>query len=265
MPLARVVDYLNANHDLFHPRTRLGERSSYRFEQGRLTANIGTLRLRSYQVPIVDVGRGAVVAHRARLRVTHPSGREQHPESLYLHAWDGSEVIFLDRFLRTLHALEHLNRPYSAGDPLVVDVHARHVAAVPGDHGAAFEGLLAQLGLAREQIVLRLHGPHLLRDEHSQRAAISFAARGYRLLAAELPPQATDWERLRTLGVGWASPAADAVAETLRPWLAAARDHGIATLLEADAPGSTSERARRLGFALAEAEQLDSRRAAWGR
>jgi len=258
MPLARVIDYLNTNHALFSPQTRLGQRSSYRLEGNEPIAHIGVLRVTSHRTQLLASGSGELSAVRARPRVQLPGGRETDPESLYLHAWDADEVIFLDRFLRTLHALAHLSQGQASDTPLVIDVHHRHIDAVPDRHGEIFETLLTRLGLTQAQVVLRLAGESLLRDGHARKAATSFAARGYRLLAAGLPLTRLDWDRLQNIGVHWVSPerSVDRAAADYQQWGAAARKHGLLVLLENGQPRPAPDTDRLLGAHLIESTCL---------
>ncbi|WP_295446899.1 hypothetical protein [uncultured Thiodictyon sp.] len=206
MPLTSVVDYYNVRLPELHPQAHLRQGASYRLDHGILTAQIADFVLTPYLVPVVYAATGQVFGQRAKLLVRTAHGHCVPPESLYVHAWDAADVVFLDRFLRTFHALNHLHQGHDGRELLVLDVHLRHVAALPEHHGEVFETLLHRFGLRTDQVVLRLDGRALHTDPHVQEAARSFAGYGYRLLAARPDIGTTDWGLLGTLGVRWVVP-----------------------------------------------------------
>ncbi len=203
MPLSSVVDYYNVRLPELHPRAHLRQRASYRLHRGLLTAQIAGFFLTPYLVPVVHAATGALFGQRAKLLVRTEDGQLAPPESLYVQAWDAEDVVFLDRFLRTFHALNHLHLGHDGRELLVLDVHLRHVAALPAHHGEVFETLLHRFGLRTDQVVLRLDARALHADPHVQEAARSFAGYGYRLLATRSDLEHTDWDLLDTLGVRW--------------------------------------------------------------
>jgi len=206
MPLSSVVDYYNVRLPELHPRAHLRQRASYRLHRGLLTAQIAGFFLTPYLVPVVHAATGALFGQRAKLLVRTEDGQLAPPESLYVQAWDAEDVVFLDRFLRTFHALNHLHLGHDGRELLVLDVHLRHVAALPAHHGEVFETLLHRFGLRTDQVVLRLDARALHADPHVQEAARSFAGYGYRLLATRSDLEHTDWDLLETLGVRWVAP-----------------------------------------------------------
>jgi EAL domain-containing protein (putative c-di-GMP-specific phosphodiesterase class I) len=155
---------------------------------------------------VIKVATGALFGQRAKLFVRTEDGHPAPPESLYVQAWDADDVVFLDRFLRTFHALNHLHQGHDGRELLVLDVHLRHVAALPEHHGEVFETLLHRFGLRTDQVVLRLDARALHTDAHVQEAARSFTGYGYRLLAAGPDLDHTDWDLLGALGVRWVAP-----------------------------------------------------------
>lgn len=72
------------------------------------------------------------------------------------HAANDDESVELDRLCRMLHAINFFRQQESAGSDLYLSVHARLLAAVEGNHGAAFRRVLMSLGLPQERIVLQL-------------------------------------------------------------------------------------------------------------
>ena len=206
MSLTCIIDYLNIRLPTLHPRAHLRQQAGYRLYRGRLTAEVAGFVLTPYQVPVVHAATGELFAQRGRLWVRTRDGLPVTLETLYVQAWNAEDAVYLDRFLRTFQALNHLHQGHEAQKPLVLDVHLRHVAAIPVRHGAVFEALLDLLGLRPTQMVLRLDGRALHDDVHVQKAARSFAGHGYHLLAAQQDIADTDWDLLGSLGVRWVSP-----------------------------------------------------------
>jgi hypothetical protein len=243
MPLTHVIDYFNDYLPALHPRAHLGRQATFRLIDGRVSAQVAGCRLTPWQTPVLVRATGERFGWSARLRVQSAAGQPMLPEGLYVHAWDAEDVIFLDRFLRTLHALHHLSLGEGRSGLLALDVHVRHVAALPEQHGQVFEALLYRLGLMPPQIVLRLAGTALQQDPHVQAAARSFSGRGYGLLAVRPSPAELDWAGLRTLGVRWVTPDPATWLATASPdgWARAARAEGITLWVErAGDPGTRS-------------------------
>lgn len=210
MPLTHVVDYFNSHLDAFNPQASLRHHANFHYEQGKVWGVLHEMTLYPSQHPILDLDRLDIAAWEAAVIVEGGNGqqRPRPAESLYFLSWDKEDVIFLDRFLRVLHALNHLAQHGADAAPLVVDVHWRHVQAVEASHGSVFESLLARLGLHPEQVVLRLSGSVLLAETHARQAAESFHRRGYPLLAqgVALGTRDVDWQALKASGVRWVTP-----------------------------------------------------------
>lgn len=266
MPLASVVQYFNKRLPELHPHAHLSSRARLHYHNGCVTALIAGFTLIPRQVPVLVVATGEVFAWSARFLAESDAGRLVIPETLYVNAWDGDDVIFLDRFLRTFHALHHLSLGADRGGLLAVDVHLRHMAALPEQHGQVYEVLLRRLGLSPHRLVLRLSGTALQHDPHVREAAASFSGRGYGLLAGRLHVGDTNWELLRTVGVQWATPApapapATRVGGNLwdypEDWARQAKAHGIGLWLDGvDSPEAIA-RARTLGVDLIEGALWD--------
>lgn len=257
MPLTSVVEYLHDRLHQLHPTSRLSEQAGFRYRQGMLTAGIAGFKLIPDQVPVVRASDGSVFAYSAQLKVESSRGHPMKAEALYVHAWEAADVLFLDRFLRTFHALHHLNLGHDEDEWLVLGVHLRHVSALPEQHGQVFQELLHRLGLAPGQVILRLNGRALQRDPHVQLAARSFAAHGYQLLVHHPDTQDTDWPLLRSLGVRWLIPDIPGSVfrrewEGLDAWSRQARAQGIALWADGIDRAGALERANTLAVTLVE-------------
>lgn len=202
MPLTFVIEHLNHQLRDLHPRAALSRHAAFEYQNQEVQARLGELQLIPLQTSVFRVSNAQPYARDSHLIVHGPSGHHQPAESLYLQAWDAEDVIFLDRFLRTLHALHHvsLQQDRPAFDRLILDVHARHLSAVPGGHGQVFEGLLSNLGLTPGQIILRLNLS--VSDDATIRQAVSnFAGRGYTLLGNAEKPDLQQLTWLNQLGI----------------------------------------------------------------
>jgi EAL domain-containing protein (putative c-di-GMP-specific phosphodiesterase class I) len=91
------------------------------------------------------------------------------------HAANDDESVELDRLCRILHAVNFYRQPLAADLDLYLSVHTRLLAAVEGNHGAAFRRILQILELPHERIVLQL--PQIT---PSQRWVLSHVAENYK-------------------------------------------------------------------------------------
>ncbi|WP_006786048.1 hypothetical protein [Thiorhodospira sibirica] len=223
MPLTEVVHYLNQHLPKQHPQAALGRHSRFVYSHGRIGAQVAGFTLIPYQLALVyATPRGYPLFGRfGHFMIETGHGGWMHPESIYIHATDVDDIVFLDRFLRTLHTLYHLNQTRDRREYLALAVHLRHVGAVQDQHGLIFEALLQKLGMAPGQIILKLPTASLQQDPHVRYAAQNFVARGYHLAAAGLPDE-LDVSLLARLGVGWVCVDKDTLARTAQesasPW-----------------------------------------------
>lgn len=205
MPLTNVVDYFNVRLLALHPQAPLRQGASYRLHGGLLSAQVAGLVLTPKLTP-VHAATGELFGQRATVLVRNTAGHPARPESLHVQAWNAEDMVFLDCFLRTFHALNHLHHGHDTRESLVLDVHLRHLAARPEHQRGDCEALLNLLGLGPRQIVLRLDAQTLHEDANLQATARTFVDRGYRLLAARPDLPHTDWDLLSALGVRWVAP-----------------------------------------------------------
>ncbi|WP_249977966.1 MoaD/ThiS family protein [Vreelandella olivaria] len=211
MPLTQVTNYLNERLQAFNPHASLRHHAAFHWEDGQIWGRLANLMLYPSQQPIFSLERLDVAAWEAGVEIRDQHDRPHQADWLYFLSWNQEDVVFLDRFLRVLHALNHLAQHGASTKPLIVDVHWRHIQAVEASHGSVFESLLTQLGLHPRQVVLRLDGQVVLGEAHARAAAQSFQKRGYPLLAQGIPlgASASEWQRLQQSGVHWVTPTSD--------------------------------------------------------
>lgn len=213
MPLTQVTHYLNEHLDALNPNASLRHHAAFHWENGRIWGQLSNLTLYPSQQPIFSLERLDIAAWEAGVEIRDQHDIPHQADWLYFLSWNQEDVVFLDRFLRVLHALNHLALNGANAKPLIVDVHWRHIQAVEVSHGSVFESLLTQLGLHPSQVVLRLDGSVVLEEEHAQAAAHSFHQRGYPLLVQAVPlgTTANEWQRLKQHGIRWVTPPPDAL------------------------------------------------------
>lgn len=195
MPLTFVVEHLNRKLSELHPASSLKDHARFVYDSGAVSAVLGSLRLTPVHFPALDPETGNIVATDTALQVANVRGDIKGADFLYVLAWDAADVIFLDRFIRTLHALHHINVSACPPqhEPLILDVHVRHLAAVPSAHGQVFEQLLAMLGLQPAQIMFRIDAEFARREPEVQRAVRNFLDCGYRVVLADRSEVAAAW------------------------------------------------------------------------
>lgn len=197
MPLTELARLLNAHAD----NPYAGERFANPFvATGRgVDVVFADLRLRSHFLSIVDTADGRQHGHAAALSVAGLTcGRTLDPASVFVFPANDSEFVYLDRLVRTLHALNYLTQRVRGN--LLLKVHQRHVLSVPADHGLAFEELLRGCGLLPEQVTLEIDGEGIDDVEHLKRAVANYKARGYGIAIARFGHASIDFALLEALG-----------------------------------------------------------------
>ncbi|WP_228216166.1 EAL domain-containing protein [Aromatoleum toluclasticum] len=135
------------------PLERQAGRQLRRLADGGAVGDWFGCELSSVFQPIVEPSSGHVVGHEAFLRCLGGGRRDLSPWVLFSADADDDRLIALDRLARTVHALNFIA---SVGDDglLFLNVHGRLLAAVAGDHGAAFRKVVDALGFPPERIVI---------------------------------------------------------------------------------------------------------------
>jgi len=72
------------------------------------------------------------------------------------HGASDDESVELDRLCRLVHTINFYRQPQAFGQDLYLNVHARLLAAIQHNHGAAFRQVLDKLELPHQHIVLEL-------------------------------------------------------------------------------------------------------------
>lgn len=107
MPFTDLVHYLNAGRT-----AKPAGPTTFSTAQGRVLAHFANLQLSSQFLPIVDTTTGRIYGHAAHLQaVSLRHGTPLDPHSVFVLPYDDEEFIYLDRLVRTLHALNYLHHP----------------------------------------------------------------------------------------------------------------------------------------------------------
>lgn len=199
MPLSDLIRTLNVpSGSLPGHYARSGLDQPFVAVDGRVFLHYANLRLESHFLPIAETRSGKTHGHAASLQVFGLSNRQPiAPEAVFVLPTDDAEFIYLDRLVRTLHALNYLTRPTRGN--LLLEVHARHVMSVPADHGLALEEILRPCGLLPEQITLEIDIAGVEDLAHLIRAVASYRSRGYGIAISHFGRRQIDFGILREL------------------------------------------------------------------
>jgi EAL domain-containing protein (putative c-di-GMP-specific phosphodiesterase class I) len=171
--LRPILDHLEREH---FPASRLTEA-----RPGQVAAQFFASRLTSAFQPVMRAA-GGIAGHHALLRVFDESGEAIAPWGVFAQAARDPMLVQLDRLTRTVHAVNYFPRE----DPrriLFLNVEERLLRIVADNHGAYFELILRELGIAPKRVAIVLP-PGVLDDPVTfVRAAIAYRLRGYRVVA----------------------------------------------------------------------------------
>ena len=199
MPLSDLIRTLNTPSGVFPKHyARSGLDQPFVAADGGVFLHYANIRLESRFLPIVETATGNLHGHAAAIQAYGLSNRIQMaPESVFVLPTDDEEFVYLDRLVRTLHALNYLTRPTRGN--LLLKVHPRHVLSVPAHHGLAFEDILRPCGLFPEQVTLEINTDRIDDTEHLLRAVASYRSRGYGVAISHFGHSRLDFGLLREL------------------------------------------------------------------
>lgn len=199
MPLSDLIRTLNAPSGAFPKHySRSGLDQPFVAADGRVFLHYANIRLESRFLPIIETTSGKLHGHAAGIEAFGLSTRVQMtPEAVFVLPTDDAEFVYLDRLVRTLHALNYLTRQTRGN--LLLKVHTRHLLSVPADHGLAFEEILRPCGLFPEQITLEINGDRIDDPAHLIRAVASYRSRGYAIAISHFGHSKIDFGILREL------------------------------------------------------------------
>jgi EAL domain-containing protein (putative c-di-GMP-specific phosphodiesterase class I) len=226
---------------------------------GTVAARFFQSRLTSAFHPIVRASDGGATGHQALLRVFDAGDKAVAPWSLFAQASGDDMLVQLDRLCRTVHALNYF--PWRDENlTLFLNVEPRLLGIVADDHGAYFELILSQLGVAPRRVAIVLAADALDDPVTFVRAAISYRIRGYRVVAQVRSARDADLEHLflaEPHDVALDGPRAHDGDDTRRVLAALARRgiHAIARHVEDEAQ---AQAARKAGFSFLQGKHFSA-------
>lgn len=165
---------------------------------GQVFVHYANLRLESRFTPFVETVSGRVLGHAAILHtVGLANGRELDPAAVFALPTDAEEFVYLDRLVRTLHALNYLTHTNPGN--LLLKVNPKHVASIPADHGLAFEEILRPCGLVPTQITLEIEAGGAEDGDHLRRAVANYKSRGYGISLGRFGIGGSDFDLIREI------------------------------------------------------------------
>lgn len=199
MPLSDFIRTLNVPNRSFPKHySQNGLDQPFVASCGRVFLHYANIRLESHFLPIINVHSGQQHGHAAAFQAFGLTNRIQLlPEAVFVLPTDNDEFVYLDRLVRTLHALNYITRPTQGN--LLLKVHARHVISVPSDHGLAFEEILRPCGLFPEQITLEIETDEISDTKHLVSAISNYRSRGYGIAVSRFGRRNLDFGLLREL------------------------------------------------------------------
>ena len=199
MPLTDLIRTLNIPNPTVPKRyVHNGLDQPFVATDGRVFLHYANIRIESQFLPIVETTSGRVHGHSASIQAFGLSNNQPlMPDAIFVLPTDNVEFIYLDRLLRTLHALNYLTNPIRGN--LLLKVHPRHVQSVSADHGLAFEEILRPCGLFPEQITLEIDADRIEDTQHLIRAVANYRSRGYGIAISHFGRSKLDFSLLREL------------------------------------------------------------------
>lgn len=182
MPLSEIVRALN--YPTSNPSSdflrHTGLDHPFVAADGRAFIHYANIRLESKFLPIVETATGKAHGHASTIQAFGLSNQiPMSPDAVFVLPTDAEEFVYLDRLVRTLHALNYLTQPVRGN--LLLRVHARHIISVSSNHGLAFEEILRPCGLFPDQITLEINTDAVADKEHFVRAVANYRSRGYNI------------------------------------------------------------------------------------
>ena len=246
-PLKSVLQQLRRDH---FPTTRFSEP-----RDGIAVAHAPQCSLTSTFQPVVRASDGEVRGHHALLRAAGLHGEALAPAELFERAGDDDSVAALDRLARALHAVNYFGAGHD-GSRLFLTIDARMLCMAPDDHRRCFDALLTTLDVPTSSIVVCLPEAALEDPVTFVRATVSYAIRGYRVLAELRADAHADLEHIYladpqyvAIDASGLDSASEPRVERLRATLSALRARGISAVARRVETESHARAAREMGFA----------------
>jgi EAL domain-containing protein (putative c-di-GMP-specific phosphodiesterase class I) len=196
VPLTELVHYFNKRNRLAHS---VGEEDCFAIVSGQVRAQFRGNVLGSLFQPVVERVSGQVIGHEAHLQVLAGELAGGPSQGVFLEASDDHELVYLDRLVRTLHALNFLLEREQRGGFLALNIHPQLLRVVREHHGHVFESILARCGLTPERIVLEVSDDGFDGLSRLRSVIAAYQERGYRVAIDNFGRHTACLDRLEAL------------------------------------------------------------------
>jgi hypothetical protein len=186
MPLLNLVEY-------FNDRLAQEHRSSFRpfvLEDGKVSGLFGPIRIDSQYAPLRQTLEPTIiVGHTAHITVAPNKTKHLYANEIEtllannsVPAADFESIINFDRLSRTVHMLNYLVL-WPIQGVLFLEVDPRHILGIKQDHGAYFEDVITQCGLATKNIVivLAVNSQYAVYYQELMKGLENYHRRGYQI------------------------------------------------------------------------------------
>ena len=180
MPLTELMNYFNDQLQAQTQARSLPKTGFYK-AGGGYWARFGNLILGSNLRPIQAIAEDKLIGYEGELLVRSAVGNLLSIDSVFNSLDSNDQIIHLDRLVRTLHSLNYLQQYDTNQHLLSLPVQPRHIVAVSGDHGKAFENILSDCGLGPERVLLHTRLLDKASLPHFNNALNSYRSRGYKI------------------------------------------------------------------------------------
>lgn len=200
MPLSEIVHALNypASGQSSDFLRHTGLDHPFVAADGRAFIHYANIRLESKFLPIIETISGKTHGHASTTQAFGLSNQIPiSPDAVFVLPTDAEEFVYLDRLVRTLHALNYLTQPVRGN--LLQRVHSRHIISVSNNHGLAFEEILRSCGLFPDQVTLEINTDAVADKEHFVRAIANYRSRGYHIAISHFGRTELDFSFLAKL------------------------------------------------------------------
>src|SRR5450830_1604310 len=169
------MQHVTLQHYLSRLQDSLASSNLWLDEQGRARGRYFNASLTSSFQSIRSGSDLRIVSFEGYARSYDPNDQGLNIWRLLDYVANDEESVELDRLCRLLHTINFYRQQTTSELDLFLSVHSRLLAAVEGNHGAAFRRILDVLELPHQQIVLQL--PQIT---PSQRWVLTHVAENYR-------------------------------------------------------------------------------------
>lgn len=196
VPLTELVQYFNKRSRLVRGGV---DEAEFCITGGKVQMRFSGRVFGSRFQPLATLVDGQPGGHEALLHCVDGDGNVLPVPMVFVETHNDAELIYLDRMVRTLHALNFLLECEQDGGFLSLNVHPGLIRAVSDHHGHVFESVLARCGLTPERVVLEITDDGFGSPDRLATAIAAYRERGYRVAIDNFGRHSADLARLEML------------------------------------------------------------------